>query len=68
VLERGTDVKARVASDTANGIAHQRLERVQWFREWLGAEIAGLDDPRDAGNADSSDDTDAAGGRATGTR
>ena len=68
VLERGTDVKARVASDTADGIAHQRLERVQWFREWLGAEVAGLDDPRDTDNAGDSEDADDAGSRATGTR
>jgi uncharacterized protein len=44
VLERGKDVKARVVSDTAEGIAHQRLERVQWFREWLEEEVAGLEE------------------------
>lgn len=65
VLERGRDVKARIKSDTAEGICHQRLERVQWFREWLEAELAGLEtvetDPAD-GEADTDTDT------GTGTR
>ena len=58
VLERGKDVRARVHSDTAEGIAHQRLERVKWFREWLEAEVAGLDDPN-ADGGDNSDDGEA---------
>jgi uncharacterized protein len=40
VLERGYDAASRVESDTAEGIAHQRLKRVKWFREWLEDEIA----------------------------
>jgi len=42
VLERGVDAANRVESDTAESIAHQRLKRVRWFREWLEDEIAGL--------------------------
>lgn len=44
VLERGYDAAARVESDTAESIAHQRLKRVKWFREWLEDEIAALGD------------------------
>jgi uncharacterized protein len=43
VLERGYDAASRVRSDTAESIAHQRLKRVKWFREWLEDEIAALD-------------------------
>lgn len=42
VLERGYDAASRVQSDTAEGIAHQRLKRVKWFREWLEDEIAAM--------------------------
>ncbi len=42
VLERGYDAASRVQSETAEGIAHQRLKRVKWFREWLEDEIAAL--------------------------
>jgi len=42
VLERGYDAAGRVESDTAEGIAYQRLKRVKWFGEWLEDEIAGL--------------------------
>ncbi len=42
VLERGYDAASRVKSDTAEGIAHQRLKRAKWFGEWLEDEIAGL--------------------------
>ena len=42
VLERGIDAANRVRSDTAETIAHQRLKRVKWFREWLEDEIAGM--------------------------
>jgi uncharacterized protein len=42
VLERGYDAASRVESDTAEGIAHQRLKRVKWFREWLEDEIAAM--------------------------
>jgi len=43
VFERGKDHASRIRSDTAEGIAHQRLKRVKWFREWLQSEVAGLD-------------------------
>ncbi|TYT63637.1 HD domain-containing protein [Natrialba swarupiae] len=42
VLERGYDAASRVRSDTAESIAHQRLKRVKWFREWLEDEIAAM--------------------------
>ena len=44
VLERGLDATSRVESRTAESIAHQRLKRVRWFREWLEDEIADLGD------------------------
>ncbi len=44
VLERGRDAADRVQSDTAEGIAHRRLKRVKWFREWLSEEVAGMDE------------------------
>jgi uncharacterized protein len=49
VLERGEDAVDRIQSDTAESIAHQRLKRVRWFREWLAGEIADveLDDGQD---------------------
>ncbi|GGL43922.1 phosphohydrolase [Halarchaeum grantii] len=43
VLERGRDAESRVHSDTAESIAHQRLKRVRWFREWLEGEVPGMD-------------------------
>jgi len=39
VLERGEDAAQRIVSDTAESIAHQRLKRVRWFREWLESEV-----------------------------
>ena len=45
VLERGEDAIARIRSDTAESIAHQRIKRVRWFREWLEDEIADMDPP-----------------------
>ena len=48
VLDRGEDAVERIESDTAESIAHQRLKRVKWFREWLEAEVAEMDiDERD---------------------
>jgi len=49
VLERGEDVVSRVRSDTAESIAHQRIKRVRWFKEWLEGEVAGMEseDPPD---------------------
>jgi uncharacterized protein len=43
VLERGKDAKERVKSETAQDIAHRRLKRVKWFREWLDDEVAAID-------------------------
>ncbi|MFB6081866.1 MAG: HD domain-containing protein [Halanaeroarchaeum sp.] len=40
VMERGREAKRRVESDTAESIAHQRLKRVKWFREWLEGEVS----------------------------
>lgn len=45
VLERGLDAVDRVESDTAQSIAHQRLKRVKWFREWLESEVPEMDAP-----------------------
>jgi uncharacterized protein len=48
VLDRGEDAVDRIESDTAESIAHQRLKRVKWFREWLEAEVAEMEmDERD---------------------
>ena len=43
VLERGHDAADRVESDAAESVAHQRLKRVTWFREWLEDEVPGID-------------------------
>jgi uncharacterized protein len=43
VLERGRDHTDRVVSDTAESIAHQRIKRVQWLREWLEEEVSRMD-------------------------
>jgi uncharacterized protein len=43
VLERGITAKERVKSTTAKDIAHRRLKRVKWFREWLDDEVAAID-------------------------
>ncbi|MEF8814102.1 MAG: HD domain-containing protein [Halovenus sp.] len=43
VLERGEEASERVQSRTAEAIAHRRLKRVRWFKEWLEAEVAVLD-------------------------
>ncbi|AEN07197.1 HD domain-containing protein [Halolamina sp.] len=43
VLERGQEHADRVESDVAESIAHQRLKRVKWIREWLESEVAGVD-------------------------
>jgi uncharacterized protein len=45
VLERGRDAAERVQSDTAQGIAHRRLKRVKWFREWIADEVSAVPDP-----------------------
>jgi uncharacterized protein len=43
VVERGEDAVERVRSDTAESIAHQRIKRVRWFREWLEGEVADME-------------------------
>jgi uncharacterized protein len=43
VLERGEDAVDRVESETARSIAHQRIKRVRWFKEWLEDEIADME-------------------------
>jgi uncharacterized protein len=43
VLERGYSAADRVESETARSIAHRRLKRVRWFREWLTDEVAAVD-------------------------
>jgi len=43
VLERGDDVLERVRSDSAESLAHQRIKRVRWFREWLEGEVAEME-------------------------
>jgi len=43
VFQRGKDHVKRLESDTAESIAHQRLKRVKWFREWLEEEVAEMD-------------------------
>lgn len=45
VLERGRDAAERVQSVTAQGIAHRRLKRVKWFREWIADEVSAVPDP-----------------------
>jgi len=47
VFQRGKDHVDRLESDTAESIAHQRLKRVKWFREWLEGEVADMDRDRE---------------------
>ena len=47
VAERGRDVATKIESDRAESIAHQRLKRVKWLREWLEDEVAGMTGERD---------------------
>lgn len=42
VAERGRDAAERIESERAGSIAHQRLKRVKWLREWLEDEVAGM--------------------------
>jgi uncharacterized protein len=37
------DATERVNSDAAESIAHKRLTRVKWFREWLESEVPEMD-------------------------
>ncbi|WP_311171332.1 HD domain-containing protein [Halobellus ordinarius] len=43
VFQRGRDATERIDSDAAETIAHKRLKRVKWFREWLEAEVSEMD-------------------------
>ena len=43
VLERGREASDRVHSQTAQDLAHRRLKRVKWFKEWLEDEVTGMD-------------------------
>ena len=43
VLERGQEARQRVQSDAAETIAHKRLKRVKWFREWLEEEVVRME-------------------------
>ncbi|WP_435186168.1 HD domain-containing protein [Halobellus sp. EA9] len=47
VLERGRDATDRINSDAAESIAHERLKRVKWFREWLEGEVPQMDHESD---------------------
>ncbi|MFB6146641.1 MAG: HD domain-containing protein [Halobacteriaceae archaeon] len=42
VLEQGREAAERVVTDTGESVAHRRLKRVRWFREWLEAEVPGM--------------------------
>ncbi|WP_101296401.1 HD domain-containing protein [Halegenticoccus soli] len=46
VLQRGRDHAQRIESDTAESVAHRRLKRVKWFREWLEEEVSDMDHDR----------------------
>ncbi len=43
VFERGRDAAKRVKSPTAESMAHERLKRVKWFRDWLEEEVPEMD-------------------------
>ena len=43
VLERGREATERIESDTGESIAHRRIKRVKWFREWVEMEVPGMD-------------------------
>ncbi len=43
VLRRAHDHTDRVVSDTAESIAHRRIKRVRWLRDWLEEEVARMD-------------------------
>jgi uncharacterized protein len=42
VLDRGRDALERIESDAAESIAHRRLKRAKWLREWLEDEVAAM--------------------------
>lgn len=43
VLERGREAVDRIESQTAESLAHKRLKRVKWFRDWLLEEVEDMD-------------------------
>ena len=43
VLDRGREAVSRIESETAESLAHERLKRVKWFRDWLLEEVAEMD-------------------------
>lgn len=47
VLERGREAVDRIESPTAESIAHQRLKRVEWFRDWLEEEVLEMESAPD---------------------
>ncbi|WP_348612366.1 HD domain-containing protein [Halobaculum rarum] len=47
VLERGREHASRVESDAAESIAHERIKRVKWFREWLEDEVREMSHDRE---------------------
>jgi len=47
VLERGREHASRVESDAAESIAHERIKRVKWFREWLEDEVSEMSRDRE---------------------
>ncbi|MFB6189484.1 MAG: HD domain-containing protein [Halapricum sp.] len=55
VVERGEDATDRIRSDAAESVAHRRLKRVRWFKEWLEAEVADMDDDGDPFGVDAAE-------------
>jgi uncharacterized protein len=47
VFERGRDALDRIESDAAESVAHRRMKRVKWLREWLEEEVAEMEIVRD---------------------
>jgi uncharacterized protein len=43
VFERGQNALERIESDAAESVAHRRMKRVKWFREWLEEEVAEME-------------------------
>jgi uncharacterized protein len=47
VFDRGRDALDRIESDAAESVAHRRMKRVKWLREWLEEEVAEMEIVRD---------------------
>ncbi len=43
VYQRGIDAGQRIHTDAGMSIAHQRIKRVKWFREWLQGEVRNME-------------------------